>query len=129
MASFSAKLRVDGQTYPVVLCNYSFNQAMRGRGRVTEKVRHGLLEIVLDVPAGDQLLAWAAKAHHPLDEYVSFFKENEFMAHETVAFTGGECVGYQELFEAGAVTIGSYRCSLTIAATQLKLVPGGPAAT
>lgn len=129
MASFSARLRVDGQTYPVVLCSYSFSQAMRGRGRVTEKVRHGLLEIVLDVPAGDQLLAWAATAHHPLDGHVSFYKENEFMAHETVVFTGGECVGYQELFEAGAALIGSYRCSLTIAATRLELTAGSPAAS
>ena len=129
MASFSAKLRVDGQTYPVVLCSYSFDQATRGRGLVTEKVRQGLLQITLDVPVGDQLLAWAATAHHPLSGYVSFFREDESMAHETVAFTGGECVGYQELFEAGAVTIGSYRCSLNIAAARLELRPGGPAAT
>jgi aspartyl/asparaginyl-tRNA synthetase len=110
-----------------VLCNYSFNQAIRAR--VTEKVRHGQLEIVLDVPASNQLLAWASTAHHPLDGHVSFFKENEFMAHETVAFTGGECEGYQKLFEAGAPTIGSYRYSLNIAATRLELLPGGPAAT
>ncbi len=126
MASFAAELEVDGQVYPVVLCHYSFTQATGARGRVNEKVRHGLLEIVLDVPDSDQLLMWASTPHYPLDGHVSFFKANEFMAHETVSFQAGQCVGYQELFEAGADSIGSYRCSLTIAAPQLVLTAGGP---
>jgi hypothetical protein len=127
MSSYSAKLEVDGQQYPVVLCSYSFTQATGARGRVTERVRHGLLELVLDVPAGDQLLQWAATPHYPLDGHVSFYQASDFMARETVSFTAGECVSYQEIFEAGADLIGSYRCTLTIAAAQLVLTAGGPA--
>lgn len=127
MASFSAELEVAGQVYPIVLCTYSFTQSTGARGRVNEKVRHGLLEIVLDVPDGDQLLLWASTPHYPLDGHVSFFQANDFMAHETVSFKAGQCVGYQELFEAGADTIGAYRCSLTIAAPQLEMTAGGPA--
>ena len=48
------------------------------------------------------------------------------MAHETVAFKAGQCVSYQEVFEAGADLIGSYRCYLTIAAPKLELTAGGP---
>lgn len=125
MASYSAKLTVDGQEYPVVLCTYSFTQAIGARGRVNERVRHGLLELVLDVPAGDQLLLWAATPHYPLDGHVSFYQASDFMARETVSFTAGECVSYQEIFEAGADIIGSYRCSLFIAAPQLVLTAGG----
>ena len=127
MASFSAELEVDGQVYPLVLCTYSFTQSIGARGRVNEKVRHGLLEIVLDVPNSDQLLLWASTPHYPLDGHVSFFQANNFMALETVSFKAGQCVGYQETFEAGADTIGAYRCSLTIAAPQLELTAGGPA--
>ena len=43
-----------------------------------------------------------------------------------MAFTGRERVSYHELFEAGAELIGSYRCSLTIAAPKLELLAGGP---
>jgi hypothetical protein len=126
MASYSAKLEVDGQQYPVVLCTYSFTQATGARGRVNERVRHGLLELVLDVPAGDQLLLWAATPHRPLDGHVSFYQSSEFMARETVSFQAGECVSYQEVFEAGADLVGSYRCALTIAAPKLELTTGGP---
>ena len=126
MASYSARLEVDGHTYPVVLCSYSFTQATGDRGRVRERVRHGLLELVLDVPDGDQLLTWAATPHYPLDGHISFYQANDLTARETVSFTGGQCVRYQELFEAGAELIGSYRCALTIAAPKLTLAAGGP---
>ncbi|MGI4887044.1 MAG: type VI secretion system tube protein TssD [Janthinobacterium lividum] len=126
MAAFHAELEVDGQTYVVVLCDYSFTQSTGARGRVNEKVRHGLLELVLDVPDGDQLLAWAAAPRRPLDGHVSFFSASEFMAHETVSFKDGECVSYEESFTAGAGNIGAYRCRLTIAAAQLDLTAGGP---
>jgi hypothetical protein len=110
----------------VVLCTYSFTQATGARGRVNERVRHGLLELVLDVPAGDQLLLWAATPHRPLDGHVSFYQSSEFMARETVSFKAGQCVSYQEVFEAGADLVGSYRCALTIAAPKLELTTGGP---
>ena len=97
------------------------------RGRVHERVRHGLLELVLDVPDGEQLLRWAATPHYPLDGSVSFYQENDMMARESVAFSGGQCVHYQETFEAGAELIGSYRCALTIAAPRLELRTGGAA--
>jgi len=127
VASYSAKLEVAGHEYPVVLCTYSFTQATGARGRVNERVRHGLLELVLDVPEGDQLLLWAATPHYPLDGHVAFYQENDMMARESVAFSGGQCVHYQETFEAGAELIGSYRCALTIAAPKLELRTGGAA--
>ena len=88
-------------------------------------MRHGLLELVLDVPAGDQLLLWAATPHYPLDGHVSFYQASDLMARETVSFKVGECVSYQKVFEAGADLIGSYRCALTIAAAQLVLTASG----
>ena len=126
MASYSARLEVNGQVYPVVLCSYGFEQAIDARGRISERMRHGLLELVLDVPAGDQLLVWAATPHYPLDGHVSFYQVNGLMASETIMFKSGQCIGYQEVFEAGADLVGSYRCSLTIAAAQLELAAGGP---
>lgn len=48
------------------------------------------------------------------------------MARETVSFQAGQCVSYQEVFEAGADLVGSYRCALTIATPRLTLTTGGP---
>ena len=127
MAAFRAVLEVDGQKYPVLHCNYQFTQSTGMRGRVNSKVHHGLLNLVLDVPEDDYLLAWVAAAHRPLDGHVSFFSDSALMAHETVGFTAGECVGYTETFEGENEGTGAYQCHLTIAAARLVLSAGGPA--
>lgn len=127
MAAFHAVLEVDGQTYPLLRCSYQFAQSTGTRGQVNTKVYHGLFEIVLDVPEGDYLLAWAAAARRPLDGHVSFFRDDTLTAHETVGFTAGECVEYTETFEVGNEGRGAYQCHLTIAAARLALRAGGPA--
>ena len=127
MAAFYAVLEVDGQTYPVLHCDYRFTQSTGALGQVNTKVHHGLLELVLDVPEDDNLMAWAAAPQHPLDGHVSFFSGTALMAHETVGFTAGECVSYTETYESGSEGIGAYQCHLTIAAAKLALSAGGPA--
>ncbi len=91
------------------------------------RVRHGLLHLTLDVPAHDQLLAWAQAAHKPLGGHVTFFETNRLTARETVSFAAGQCVGYEEVFVAGAGGDGAYVCQLTITSDGLTLAPGGPA--
>ena len=50
MASFYAELQVAGHIYPLRSCLYEFTQAAGERGRVVTEVRHGLVQLVLDVP-------------------------------------------------------------------------------
>jgi hypothetical protein len=57
MASFSAELRVAGHAFPVIHCLFGVEQATHQRGRVSTKVRYGPVQLVLDVPEGDELLA------------------------------------------------------------------------
>jgi hypothetical protein len=128
MASFYAELQVVGARYPVQQCVYEFTQATSERGRVQAKVRHRLVQLVLDVPTTDILLAWAATPHKPLAGQVVFYTAKGGAALETLAWESGECVGYQEEFVAGELTTGAYRCHLTIAALKLTMQPGGPAA-
>ncbi|HEX8327718.1 MAG TPA: type VI secretion system tube protein TssD [Hymenobacter sp.] len=127
MASFYAELEVAGHSYPVRLCEFFFTQATNERGRVAAKVRHSLLHLTVDVPAGDQLLAWGAAPHKPLAGHVTFFETNRLVARETVGFAAGHCVGYEETFVAGDDGEGAYVCRLTVAAEKLELTPGGPA--
>ncbi len=129
MVSFSATLEINKLEYVVVRCTYNFTQAIGARGRVNERVRHGLLEVTLNVPDGahgNLLLLWASTPHYPLDGHVSFHDDSPFSARETVSFKGGECVSYQETFEVGSEVLGSYHCSLIIAAPKLELATGSP---
>ncbi|RZK19624.1 MAG: hypothetical protein EOO56_13870 [Hymenobacter sp.] len=128
MASFYAELHVGGVSYRVLHCNYEFRQATTARGRVQAKVRHLPLELTLDVPTDDQLLAWAHAPHKPLAGAVVFYDMAAQVAHETIAFAAGECVRYAEQFASGATGNGAYVCQLTIAAPSFELRAGGPAA-
>lgn len=127
MASFYAELHVEGSAYRVVHCSYACQQATDARGRVQAKVRHAPLELVLDVPNDDQLLAWAHAPHKPLAGAVVFYDVVAQVAHETIAFTAGECVQYTEQFASGATGNGAYVCQLTITAPSFELRASGPA--
>jgi len=129
MSSYSATLEINKLEYTVVLCEYGFTQAIGPHGRVNERVRHGLLKLVLNVPegaAGDLLMLWAATPYYPLDGHIFFHPSNTLISGETVSFKDGECVSYKETFEVGSEVLGSYRCSLTIAALKLELTTGAP---
>jgi hypothetical protein len=127
MASFYAELQVEGNTYRVVHCSYACHQATDARGRVQAKVRYAPLELVLDVPTDDVLLAWAHTPHKPLAGQVVFYDTARQTAHETIAFGAGECVQYAEDFASSATGDGAYVCQLTITAPRFELRAGGPA--
>jgi hypothetical protein len=125
MASFFAELHLTGNRYRVVHCQYAASQSTDARGRVNAKVRHDLLYLTVDVPDSDALLDWAAAIHKPLAGEVVFYNPTQLVALETIAFTAGECVGYQEVFESGAGGDGAYVCQLTITAPAFELRAGG----
>jgi hypothetical protein len=127
MASFYAELQVAGNVYRVVHCRYACHQATDARGRVQAKVRYAPLELVLDVPTDDGLLAWAHAPHKPLAGQVVFYDVARQTAHETIAFAAGECVQYAEDFASSATGDGAYVCQLTITAPSFELRAGGPA--
>ncbi|RZJ93136.1 MAG: hypothetical protein EOO60_05750 [Hymenobacter sp.] len=128
MASFYAELHVAGATYPVRHCVYEFTQATSERGRVVAKVRHGLVQLTLDVPDDDKLLDWAHTPYKPLVGQISFYDAKGGPVLETLAWEEGQCVGYQEEFTSGDQRQGAYVCHLTIATPKLTMHPGGPAA-
>ena len=128
MASFYAELHLNGRAYPVRLCHFTLHQDTDGRGRVVGKVRHGPLGLTLDVPDGDELLAWAAAPYKPLAGEVVFFDLTAQVPHETIAFAAGQCVSYHEEFEDGSPGAGAYVCHLRITAPAFTLAAGGPTA-
>lgn len=127
MASFYAELQVEGRTYPVRRCSFSFHQITDPRGRVRARVRHEPLHLLLDVPDDELLLHWASTPHKPLAGRVVFYETAQRVARETLAFAAGECVGYTEVFESGDAGAGAYHCQLVITAPAFELRVGGPA--
>jgi len=121
MASFRCILSLAGQDFPVVHCTYEFSQATSERGRVSAKVRSGLITLHLDVPDGDQLLVWAADPHKKHSGYLTFQETDRPIAREVLTFEDGFCVSYAEIFVAGSNAAGAYQCILQISAAKLTL--------
>ncbi len=126
MPAFSAQLRVAGHVLPVLRCAYQTHQVTDGRGRVTAKVRYQPVELLLDVPDHDVLLAWAADPHKRQAADIVFHDPTTGSATETLHLAAAYCVGYSENFAEGDAGTGAYQCHLTLSDPDVfTLVPGG----
>lgn len=121
MSSFRSLLQLAGQEFALANCTYAFNQGVSERGRVTAKVRSGLLVLHLDVPAGDELLDWANNPQKKLGGTIVFHRADQPLASEALRFEEGFCVAYEENFQSGATPEGAYRCTLHISAARLSM--------
>ncbi|WP_317196659.1 type VI secretion system tube protein TssD [Hymenobacter negativus] len=128
MASFSAELHVAGHVFPVTHCHFEVEQATQLRGRASAKVRYGPVQLVLDVPDGDVLPAWATDPDQRHTTAIVFLDANGGRAVETLHLPAAYCVAYQEQFRSGDAQGGSYQCFLTLSdPTGWTMAPGGPA--
>ena len=114
MPPFSAQLRVAGHVFPIRHCTCRTSQATDGRGRVVTKVQHHVVDLLLDVPDHDFLLAWAADPHKRQPADVVFLDPTSGSATESLHLAAAYCVGYHESFISGDASIGAYRCGLTL---------------
>jgi hypothetical protein len=94
MASFSAELHVAGHVFPVTHCLFDVTQATQLRVRVSAKVRYGPVQLVLDVPYGDVLLAWAADPYKRQATAVVFLNATGGQPFETLRLPAAYCVAY-----------------------------------
>jgi hypothetical protein len=128
MASFAAELHVAGHVFSVTHCLFEVTQATQLRGRVSAKVRYGPVQLVLDVPEGDVLPAWAADPHKRQATAIVFLDGTGGQPLETLRLPAAYCVAYHEQFASGDAQSGSYQCTLTLSdPTGWTLTPGGPA--
>ena len=87
------------------------------------------MQLVLDVPEGDVLPAWAAEAHKRQATAVVFLNANGGRAVETLRLLAAYCVAYQEQSASGDAQGGAYQCFLTLSdPTGWTMAPGGLAA-
>jgi hypothetical protein len=127
MASIAASLEVESHNFRLLHCTFRINQVINSRGRAVEKARCSPVELVLDVPAGDFLLAWAANPLKRVAVNIVFSNAATGSALETLSLPAAYCVAYQEEFVHGDVQEGAYQCSLTLADPDgFTLQPGGP---
>ena len=67
-------------------------------------------------------------AHQPLAGHVNFVATGGRTARETLPWEASKCMGYHAIFGANDGTACADLCQLVIAARNLVLTPGDPAA-
>ena len=129
MASFSAELRVAGHAFTLTHCAFGVEQATHQRGRVSTKVRYGPVQLVLDVPDGELLLAWAAAPQKRQPAEILFRNAAGGQVLETLRLSAAYCVSYHERFVSGDAQGGAYQCHVTLSDPDgWTLTAGGPVA-
>jgi hypothetical protein len=84
------------------------------------------VQLVLSVPAGDALLAWANDAHKR--QQVHFRDASGGSVVETLELKAAYCVAYHEQFVSGDARGGAYQCIVTLSDPGgWTLSAGGPA--
>ncbi|WP_046245310.1 type VI secretion system tube protein TssD [Hymenobacter terrenus] len=126
MGAIVAELHVAGRRYPLTYATYGVHQATDARGRTTAKVRHDLVELVLDVPEDAFLEAWANAPTKRDAAHIVFLDSAGGSPIETVSLAGAYCVRYEEEFETGAS--GRYQAFVSLTDPDgFSITPGGPA--
>lgn len=121
MSSFRCLLLLPGHELPVVQCSYEFSQSTLQRGQPNAGVRSGTINLQLDVPHTDVLLAWAFDAQKKMSGSLVFLQTNQQLVREELTFEDTFCVSYQEIFLESDTGQGAYRCHLQLSASKLVL--------
>jgi hypothetical protein len=86
------------------------------------------VQLVLSVPEGDALFAWAHDAHKRQAAQVHFRDASGGGVVETLALKAAYCVAYHEQFVRGDARGGAYQCVVTLSDPDgWTLSAGGPA--
>lgn len=102
--SFLAKLTVDGLSYNVLRCNYTFDQPMDATGKPSGRPRGGQITITIESEGRQDLHHWMAAAEQTKDGAIVFYKRDAMSQLQQILFTKAFCVKLSESFDAHGST-------------------------
>ena len=98
--SFLAKLHIDGQTYNILRCNYTFDQPMDDTGKPSGKPRGGQISLTVESEGRQDLYHWMKEPDQTKDGSLIFYKRDALSQLQKVEFTKAFCVKLSESFDA-----------------------------
>ncbi len=117
--SFKAILKVDGDEYRVLSCNYSLHQDIDNTGRPSSVTRGGVVNIVIESTDDTSFFEWMCDSYMKKDVTVTFNKRDEDSKMKELEVTEAYLISYEESFDdAGS---GAMIQSLTLSAKNIKM--------
>ncbi|WP_346237423.1 type VI secretion system tube protein TssD [Niabella insulamsoli] len=117
--SFTADLKVSGQTYPVLSANFALDQQVDHKGKVTSHVRGGLISVSLASTGDTTLFDLAADDDKRVDGSIIFYKDDGKSTMKELKFKQAYVVNYTESF--AAYTNDPMNIGLTFSAESITL--------
>ena len=97
--SFKATLDIDGKTFDILDCSYSFHQDVdESTGRVTSGVKGGIVSFYVISTDDDTFISWMLDPHALKDGKITFYKSNQDSKMREINFTQAACVHFSETF-------------------------------
>ena len=119
--AFKASLTVDGKTYNVLSCHYSFNQNVDSTGRPSSDVRGGTVSVTIESTDDKTIYNWMTDPHGFKDGKITFFKRDQDSKMKELEFKQAACINYSEAFDANS----SSPMSLAFTLSAKEIVIGG----
>lgn len=98
--SFKAKLKVGGQEFNVLSCNYGMAQETDATGRPSSVTRGGMITIVVESTANTNLSDWMFNNFEMRDGSIAFFKRDTNATAKELNFKNAYAVKYKENFDS-----------------------------
>ncbi|GAA5089361.1 hypothetical protein GCM10023210_14090 [Chryseobacterium ginsengisoli] len=98
--SFLAKLELDGNSYNVLECEYSFNQPIDGTGKPQGMPQGGQIHIRLESTGNSEFLAWMLDHNKTKDGKIVFYRRDAMSKLQELNFQKAYCINFNEHFNS-----------------------------
>lgn len=98
--SFLAKLELDGNTYNVLDCHYSFYQPTDGTGKPQGMPEGGEISIKIESTGNPELLGWMLDHNKTKDGKIIYYRRDAMSKLQELNFEKAYCIRFSERFNA-----------------------------
>jgi len=98
--SFLSKLELDGNTYNVLECRYSFSQPVDGTGKPQGMPQGGEIFIRIESTGNPELLGWMLDHNKTKDGKIIFYRRDAMSKLQELTFEKAYCINFVEHFNS-----------------------------
>lgn len=98
--SFLAKLELDGNTFNVLECRYSFSQSIDNTGKPQGMPQGGEILIRIESTGNPELLGWMLDHNKTKDGKIIFFRRDAMSKLQELTFEKAFCISFVEHFNS-----------------------------
>lgn len=98
--SFLSKLELDGNTYNILECKYSFVQSTDGTGKPEGMPQGGEIFIRIESTGNPELLGWMLDHNQTKNGKITFFRRDAMSKLQELTFEKAYCIKFTEHFNS-----------------------------